>query len=205
MKQTPEAIEAQSAELRAQLFSVGASIRHHADPSLVVDAAKEAFKRRTAEAPAFLKANATPIGMLLLGGALAAAMSSMLSKSLPATVSRSSVEAEASPTTKATEGASGPTIRSQVRAAMLSGAGLGLGYLAGIFVPTTTAEERFLGEPKALLSLHLNQFVNRNAEGMKKSAVNAFGVSRIAGMLVVITTLLAEALGIVATVKRDAA
>ena len=54
MKHTPEAIEAQSAELRAQLVSVGADIRHHADPSVVVDAAKESFKRRVEEAPAFL-------------------------------------------------------------------------------------------------------------------------------------------------------
>ena len=206
MKHTPEAIEAQSAELRAQLVVVGEDIRHRADPLVVVDAAKESFKRRLEEAPVYLKESATPISMVLLGGALALAMTGMFSRSRPDALPRAGLEAEASHVIRSAQDESRPTVKSHIRAALLSGTGLGLGYLAGMFVPATTAEDRFLREPKAMLSEHLNQFANRNAEGMKSSIANAFGVSRMSGTILVGIALLAEALGIVAAVdQKDAA
>jgi hypothetical protein len=55
MKQTAESIEAEAALVRSQLVAVGADIRHHADPAVIVDAAKASFKRRAGDAPSFLK------------------------------------------------------------------------------------------------------------------------------------------------------
>ena len=81
MKQTAESIEAEAALVRSQLVAVGADIRHHADPAVIVDAAKASFKRRAEEAPSFLKENATPIGMVLLGGAFGAVLTGLVSHS----------------------------------------------------------------------------------------------------------------------------
>ena len=43
MKQTAESIEAESALVRSQLIAVATDIRHHVDPTVIVDAAKLSF------------------------------------------------------------------------------------------------------------------------------------------------------------------
>ena len=77
MKQTAESIEAEAALVRSQLVVVAADIRHRADPTLIVDAAKSSLNRRAEEIPAFLKQNANPVGMLLLGGTLGCALTGL--------------------------------------------------------------------------------------------------------------------------------
>ena len=86
--QTAEAIEAEAARVRAQLVEVGADIRSHVDPVAVVDAAKASFTRRSKDAPAFLKKNASPIGLVLLGGACGATLIGLLSPSRKARSTR---------------------------------------------------------------------------------------------------------------------
>src|ERR1700760_2434222 len=85
--QTAESVEAEAARVRAQLIEVGGDIRAHVDPSVVVDAAKASFTRRSKDAPAFLKKNASPIGLVLLGGAFGATAVGLL---LPSRKIRSS-------------------------------------------------------------------------------------------------------------------
>ena len=65
----------------------------------------------------------------------------------------------------------------------------------GCFVPTSTAEEHFLGQPKAILSQHLDDFLNDHTQGMKMAAANAFGLSRLSAVTLVGVAMLAEALG----------
>ena len=190
MNQTAESIEAESALVRAQLVAVGADIRHHADPAVIVDAAKASFKRRTEGAPSFLKQNATPIGMVMLGGAFGAVLTGLFSPS-PRSSSGSNVTSAAS----SVQNVARPSMRSQIDAALLSTAGVGLGYVAGMFVPNSAAEERLLGQPKAVLSERLDDFLKEHTQGMKLAVANLFGLSRLSATMLVGLAMLTEALG----------
>ena len=57
-----------------QLVEVGADIRAHADPTFILDAARASFSKRSREVPAYLRRNASPIGLVLLGGAVGATL-----------------------------------------------------------------------------------------------------------------------------------
>jgi hypothetical protein len=189
--QTADSIEAEAARVRAQLVEVGADLRSHVDPVALVDVAKASFTRRSEGVPPFLKKNASPIGLVLLGGAFGATLIGLLSpprkKDLPATgaVDPPGTDAVASPTAKAHLGA-----------VLLSTVSVGLGYVGGMFVPKTTAEERLLGEPKAVLSAKLDEFLQQHSRGMKLAAANLFGVSRISAAMLVALAAAAEALGV---------
>ncbi len=191
MKQTAESIEAEAALVRSQLVAVGADIRHRADPTLIVDAVKASFERQAQVVPALLRQNAAPIGMILLGGTVGAFLTGLFSPSRRARPVMSKVEDD-----PRVEGVSGPTLRSQANAALLSSVGVGLGYIAGLFIPTTSAEERFLGQPKAVLSERLDEFLQQHTRDMKAAAANAFGISRLSATTLIGLALLAEALGI---------
>lgn len=191
MKQTAESIEAEAALVRSQLVAVGADIRHRADPTLIVDAVKASFERQAQVVPALLRQNAAPIGMILLGGTVGAFLTGLFSPSRRARPVMSKVEDD-----PRVEGVSGPTLRSQANAALLSSVGVGLGYFAGLFIPTTSAEERFLGQPKAVLSERLDEFLQQHTRDMKAAAANAFGISRLSATTLIGLALLAEALGI---------
>ena len=190
MKQTAESIEAEAAAVRSQLVAVGADIRHHADPAVIVDAAKASFKRRTEGAPSFLKENATPIGMVLLGGACGAVLTGLFSPSRRSSPVAPKIDNASSPV----KSLASPSVGSQANAALLSTVGVGLGYFAGMFVPTSSTEERFLGQPKAVLSQHLDEFLKEHTNGMKMAAANMFGLSRLSGSALVGLAMLAEAL-----------
>jgi hypothetical protein len=127
MKQTAESIEAEAALVRSQLVAVGADIRHDADPAVIVDAAKASFKRRAEDAPSFLKENATPIGMVMLGGAFGAVLTGLLSQSRH---SPSVAASKGMNNSSAVESVARPSVRSQANAALLSSVGVGLGYVA---------------------------------------------------------------------------
>ena len=184
MKQSAESIAAEAALVRSQLVAVGADIRHHADPAAIVDAAKTSFKRRAAGAPSFLKENATPICMVMLGGAFGAIVTGLFSRRAPAV-------------TNAAEPAKGVACPSGSRAnaALLSSVGVGLGYVAGMFIPPSATEDRLLGEPKAVLGQHLDDFLKQHAHGMKMVTANAFGLSRLSATTLVGLAMLADALG----------
>jgi len=188
MTQTAESIEAESAIVRSQLVEVGADIRHRADPTAIVDAAKASFQRRIEEAPQFLKQNASPIGMVVLGGALGAALTGYLSTSRRSASTASRI-ATSSPGIQVRASS---TKRPQLKAALLSGAGVGLGYLAGMFIPATPAEERLLDQPKAVLRQHLDDFLKENSRGMKMAVANVFGVSRLSAVALVGLAMVAE-------------
>ena len=190
MNQTAESIEAESAVLRAQLAAVGADIRHHADPAVIVDAAKASFKRRAEGAPSFLKKNATPIGMVMLGGAFGAVLTGLFSPSR-----RSSSASKVTNAAASAQPVARPSIRSNVDAALLSSAGIGLGYVAGMFVPISATEDRLLGQPKAVLGQHLDDFLKEHTQGMKLAVANLFGLSRLSATTLVGLALFAEALG----------
>jgi hypothetical protein len=189
--QTADRIEAEAARVRAQLIEVGADIRSHVGPVALVDAAKASFTRRSKDVPAFLKKNASPIGLVLLGGAFGATLIGLLSPprkaKLPATgaVDPPGTDAVASPTTKV-----------RLEAALLSTVSVGLGYVGGMFVPETTAEKRLLGQPKAVLSAKLDEFLQQHSRGMKLAAANLFGVSRLSAAMLVALAAAAEALGV---------
>jgi hypothetical protein len=189
-RQTAESVEAEAARVRAQLVEVGADIRAHADPSAVVDAAKASFMRRSKDAPVFLKKNASPIGLVLIGGAVGATLIGLLSPSRK-TPPQTAVDVEPA----AGNGAS-PTTKSQLEAALLSTVSVGLGYIGGMFVPNTRAEEKLLGEPKAVLSAKLDEFLQQHAHGMKLAAANLFGVSRLSAAMLIAMAAAAEALGV---------
>lgn len=191
MKQTAESIEAEAALVRSQLVAVGADIRHHADPAVIVDAAKASFKRRAEDAPSFLKENATPIGMVLLGGAFGAVLTGLLSHSRRSPSGAPQVRSSAS----SFESVARPSVRSQANAALLSSVGVGLGYIAGMSVPISAAEERLLGPPKAVLGQHLDEFLKEHTRGIKMAAANVFGLSRLSATTLVGLAMLAEALG----------
>lgn len=191
MKQTAESIEAEAALVRSQLVAVGADIRHHADPTVIVDAVKASFQRRTAVVPTLLKQNAAPVGMILLGGTIGALLTGLFSPSRRARSLTSKVE-----DAPRVDGVANPSLRSQANAALLSSVGVGLGYIAGMFIPTTSAEDRFLGQPKAVLSERLDDFLQQHTRDMKAAAANAFGISRLSATTLIGLALLAEALGI---------
>ena len=191
MKQTAESIEAEAALVRSQLVAVGADIRHQADPAVIVDAAKASFKRRAQDAPSFLKENATPIGMVLLGGAFGAVLTGLFSHSRRSPSVAPRVTNGASPV----ESVARPSVRSQANAALLSSVGVGLGYVAGMFVPNSATEERLLSQPKAVLGQHLDEFLKQHTRGMKMAAANVFGLSRLSATTLVGVAMLAEALG----------
>ena len=191
MTQAAESIEAEAALVRAQLVAAGGDIRRHADPAVIVNAAKSSFKRRVQGAPSLLKANATPISMVLLGGALGAAVTGLFSRS------RRSPSGMSPVTNVVSSGKSGvrSPLGSQANAALLSSVGVGLGYLAGMFVPASSTEERLLGQPKAVLAQHLDEFLQEHTRGMKMAAANLFGLSRLSATTLIGLAMIAEALG----------
>jgi hypothetical protein len=191
MIQTAESIETESALVRSQLVTVAADIRHHADPTVIVDAAKASFKRRTDDVPTFLKQNANPLGMLVLGGAVGAVLTGFFAPS------RRSASAPSKITERSSSAPDGlpPNVRSKANAALLSTVGVGLGYVAGMFVPTSTTEERFLEQPKEVLSQHLDEFLQKHTHGMKMTAANAFGLSRLSAVTLVGLAMFAEVVG----------
>jgi hypothetical protein len=191
MKQTAKSIEAEAALVRSQLVAVGADIRHHADPAVIVDAAKTSFRRRAEGAPSFLKENATPIGTVMLGGAFGAVLTGLFSQSRRSPSEGSKLTNTAS----SVESVAHPSVRLQANAALLSSVGVGLGYVAGMFVPASSTEDRLLGQPKAALSQHLDEFLKEHTRGMKMAAANVFGLSRLSAATLVGLAMLAEALG----------
>ena len=195
MKQTAESIEAEAALLRSQLMAVGADIRHHADPTVLVDAAKSSFKRRVEEAPTFLRENANPLGMVMLGGIFGATLTGLFSQSRRS----QSIASNINDNYSSVEAVGHPSVRLQAKAALLSSLGVALGYVAGMFVPISSTEERLLGQPKAVLSQHLDDFLKEHTRGMKIAAANVFGISRLSAATLVGLAMLAEALG-----NRDA-
>jgi hypothetical protein len=190
MKQTAESIEAEAALVRSQLMAVGADVRHHADPTVIVDAAKSSFKRRVEGVPTFLKDNANPLGMVMLGGIFGAVLTGLFSQSRTSQSSASNINDNIS-----VEAVERPSVRLQAKAASLSSLGVALGYVAGMFVPTSSTEERLLGPSKAVLSQHLDDFLKEHTRGMKIVAANAFGISRLSAATLVGLAMLAEALG----------
>jgi len=195
--QTAENVEAEAARVRAQLVEVGADIRSHVDPAALVHSAKASFTRRSKDAPAFLKKNASPIGMMLLGGAFGATLIGLLS---PSRKARSPATGVTDPL--ATGAAASPNAKAQLEAALLSTVSIGLGYVGGMFVPKTPAEERLLGAPKAVLSAKLDEFLEQHSRGMKLAVANLFGVSRFSAAMLIALAASAEALGVS---KRSAA
>jgi hypothetical protein len=77
---------------------------------------------------------------------------------------------------------------------LLSSIGVGLGYIAGMFVPTSSIEERLLSQPKAVLVQRLNEFSKDHTQGMKMAAANIFGISRWSAATLVGLAMLAESL-----------
>ena len=153
--------------------------------------AKTSFKRRADGAPSFLKGNATPIGMVMLGGALGAAVTGLFSRS-----GRTPSEpSQVTNTVLSSKSGASPSVGSKAQAALLSSAGVGLGYLAGMFVPTSSAEERLLGQPKAALAQQLDEFLQEHTRGMKLAAANLFGLSRLSATTLIGLAMIAEALG----------
>jgi hypothetical protein len=189
--QTAESVEAEAARVRAELIATGADIRAHVDPAAVVDAAKASFYRRSKDAPAFLKKNASPIGLVLLGGAFGATAVGLF---LPPRKARSHLRPGTNVERDTTRFGS-PTKKAQFEAAILSAGGVGLGYVGGLFVPKTSAEERLLGEPKALLHAKLDEFLQQHSRGIKLAAANLFGISRFSAAMLVALAAAAEALG----------
>jgi hypothetical protein len=190
--QTAESVEAEAARVRAELIATGADIRAHVDPTAVVDAARASFDRRSKDAPAFLKRNASPIGLVLFGGAFGATAVGLL---LPPRKVRSHL-APGVNVEPNTNRLGSPTKRTQFEAAILSAVGVGLGYVGGMFVPKTSTEERFLGEPKAVLNAKLDEFLQQHSRGIKLAAANLFGVSRFSAAMLVAMAAAAEALGV---------
>lgn len=190
MKQTAESVEAEAAIVRSQLVAVGAGIRRRADPRVIVDAAKASFKRRAEEAPALLKENAGPVGMVLLGGAIGAALTGLFSQSRrPPSVAPTVIDKPAA------EGVARPSARSQAKLAVLSAIGIGLGYFAGMLVPSSPAEEQLFGVTKAVLRERLDEFLKEHMRGMHLAVANLFGVSRLSATTLVGLAVLAEVFG----------
>jgi hypothetical protein len=187
--QTAESVEAEAARVRAQLVEVAADIRSHIDPTALVNAAKASLTRRSNDGPAFLKRNASPIGMMLLGGAFGATLIGLLS---PSRKARSSGAVDLA----VAGAAASPTMKTQLEAALLSTVGIGLGYVGGMFVPNTPVEERLLGAPKAVLSAKLDEFLQQHSRGMKLAAANLFGASRFSAAMLIALAAAAEALGV---------
>lgn len=192
MNQTADQVEADAARVRRQLVTIGTDIRHQADPSVIIDTAKTSFKRRTEGVPTFLKENATPIGMVMLGGAMGAVLTGLFTRP-----SKGAVAAPRPLTNGSYSRAPSqqPTTQVKAKAALLSTLGLGLGYVAGMFVPKTPTEERVFAEPKAVLGEKLDDFLKANTRGMKMAAVNAFGASRISATALIGLAVVAELLG----------
>ena len=71
-----------------------------------------------------------------------------------------------------------------------------------MFVPKTPAEERLLGEPKAVLSAKLDEFLQQHSRGIKLAAANLFGVSRFSAAMLVAMAAAAEALGFSGRTER---
>jgi hypothetical protein len=191
MKQTAERIETESALVRTQLTAAGEALRKRVDPTVVFDAAKASFKRRAEGAPSFMRKNATPIGMLVLGGALGAASISYYPRP-PRSASPSPKNKSIAPSTDIVAKLA---LRSRAFAALLSALSIGLGYVGGMYVPVSTTEERLLGQPKAVLREHLDDFLTEHARGMKLVVANAFGLSRWSAVCLVAMALLVEAVG----------
>lgn len=189
MTQTAEAIEAEAAQVRSQLIVVGGSIRHQTDPAVIVDAAKANIVRRAQGAPDFLKRQATPIGLVVLGGALGALAAGAFSKGRVAAPGTriSTQRPSVSVSTRQM-----PPVRTQIQTALLSAAGLGMGYLASLFVPVSDKEEALLADAKAIVRDQLNLIVNNKMQGMKGALSHAFGVSRLSGTLLLGLAMLAE-------------
>jgi hypothetical protein len=188
---TAESVEAEAARLRAQLVDVGTDLRAHADPTRVVDAAKASFTRRTGEIPNVLRKNASPIALVLLGGAVGATLIGIFSPRKPRV--RGS---EPSDPMLANEKPAGPGTKAQLEAALLSTASVGLGYVGGMFMPSTPLENKYLGAPKAAISAQFDAFLNQHVQGMKLATANLFGVSRLSAAALIGLAAAAEILGV---------
>lgn len=128
---------------------------------------------------------------MLLGGAFGATLIGLLS---PSRKARSPAAEVIDPL--AAGAAASPNAKAQLEAALLSTVSVGLGYVGGMFVPNTSAEERLFGKPKAVLSAKLDEFLQQHARGMKLAAANLFGVSRLSAAMLIALAAAAEAFGI---------
>ena len=188
MNQTVESVEAESALIRSQLLSVGAEIRHRVDPTVLIDAASASFKRRASDVPSFLTKNATPIGMVILGGAMGSVVTGWLLRS-PQKEFVARPQAE-----KVSAGAITPSSRwSHSLTVVVTAISIGLGYVAGMLIPNSPAEERLFGQYKAVLSELLDGFLREHARGMKLAAANLFGASHLSATALLGLAMLAEA------------
>ena len=193
--QTAEGVEAEAARVRAQLIDFGADLRAHADPTVIVDAAKASFARRSKDVPRFLEKNASPILLVLVGGALGATVTGLFasSKRRPRASEAFQTKSDANATPSAIVR---PPTKAQLEAALLSTASVGLGYVAGMFIPNTPLEEKYLGAPKAAVSTQLNGFLEQHMQSMKLAAANLFGVSRLSAAALIGLAVAAETLGV---------
>jgi len=192
-EQTAESVEAEAAKVRSQLLNVGADIRRRVDPSVLADKATATISERAKSVPDFLKKQSSPIGLILLGGAVGAVATGMFAK--PNQSKRAVSDTPASTTLEVSVAAvSKPPLRKQVQAGLLSAVGLGLGYVAGLMVPSTSVEESYLEQPKAILRQQLNSFVDANTQGMKQAALNLFGASRLSATALIGLAIIGQAL-----------
>ena len=187
--QTAESVEAEAARVRMQLVEVGADIRAHADPTFILDAARASFSKRSREVPAYLRRNASPIGLVLLGGAVGATFIGLAARPRKST-------GETEPSVSSRGDVRTPQRKARLEAALLSTVSVGLGYVGGLFVPNTPTEQRLLGEPKAVLSARLDAFLNQHTHAMRMAAAKLFGASQISAAMLVALAAAAETLGV---------
>lgn len=202
-EQTVEGVDAEAAVIRSQLLNIGADIRRRVDPSALADRATASISERAKSLPNFLRKESSPIGLILLGGAVGAVVTGMVTK--PRITHSASATAPAGLSANGTA-TSRPNVRKQLQAGLLSAVGLGLGYVAGHMVPSTSVEDAYLGQPKEILRQQLNGFIETNTQGMKKAALNIFGASRLSATALIALAIVGQALlSPQQKVKRDPA
>jgi hypothetical protein len=186
---TPEEIESEAKLVRLQLLASGAVIWERARPARLVDAVKSVASRKMSDVGAQVAQSSNAVSLVLLGGTIVSVLMMMARPPRRRDPVMPVIAADVEAALRASEK---PSLSTELKAAALSALGIGLGYVAGSAVPRSKVEDEFVGPVREVVSRETSKFIDTHAEGMKQSAANLFGLSRIAAATLATLAVIAD-------------
>jgi hypothetical protein len=186
---TPEEIESEAKLVRLQLLASGACIWERARPARLVDSVKSVASRKMSDVGAQVAQSSNAASLVLLGGTIVYVLMMMARPPRRRDPVMPVIAADVEAALRASEK---PSLSTELKAAALSALGIGLGYVAGSAVPRSKVEDEFFGPVREVVSRETSKFIDTHAEGMKQSAANLFGLSRIAAATLATLAVIAD-------------
>ena len=181
LSRSPDSIIAEQRVLRGQLVASASILRRRIQPSQLLRGVRTNVADAAADVISRVRGRySKEIGLVLGGAAAGAWMARAARRSHGVTDTQERPTSDGAVTAAAAVVT--PPLKAALRAIALSIFATSLGYLAGGRIPRTSIEREFVGEATATLGRSLSDFLDRNADSMKRSAMNMFGVTRWAAI-----------------------